>query len=213
MSRSRWLWRARNMLAVLLLAAVAAACADHTDVGGSRVLVIGDSILAASENQVRSALEADGWQATVVGIGGIPTQGWRKGAEQYVARFHPNVAVVELGTNNCAKSPCEDIGAYIDALMHVLTKSADVVYWLNTQDLPVDHPVHADFVNREIADAAVRWPNMVVVDMNSRFENHPEWHSPDGLHFNDAGKLQLAALIRDALHDSSPAVRGTQSGS
>jgi lysophospholipase L1-like esterase len=208
MHRSRWWRRVRKGLALLVVVLVAASCVDRTDVRGSRVIVVGDSILAQSESEVRAALEADGWHAAVKGIGGIPIQGWRKGIQQYVKLFHPDVAVVELGTNNCASSPCEDISAYIDAIMHELTKSARVVFWLNTRDLPIKHPADADYVNRELADAAVRWPNLVIVDMNGRLGGHPELLDSGGLHFNDQGRQEFAQLIRDALHDLSPAAHG-----
>jgi hypothetical protein len=193
---------------VVTIALVGAACAERST-SGDRVLVIGDSLLDDSEAQVRDALAADGWKPLVNGIGGIPMQSWIPGAKKLATTFKPNVVVVELGTNNCAVTPCEDLDAYIDALMHEFTKTADVVYWLNVQDLPNNHPADEDFVNREITDAAIRWPNLVVVDMNSRFKDRPDWHRhPDGLHFNDAGKQALGDLIREALHDISPATRG-----
>jgi lysophospholipase L1-like esterase len=192
-------------VAALLLALTATACADHSSVGGPRVLVIGDSLLQQSENLVETALESDGWQAIVDGVSGSRIQDWRDSARLYVEKERPNVAVVELGTNNCSEAPCEDLSAYIDALMHELTKSAEVVFWLNSRAVPAKHPVHPDYVNRQIADAAARYPNIVVVDMFGHFQGHPEWLIPDGLHFNAAGGQQLAELIRNALRDAAPA--------
>lgn len=207
MARTRRLRPFALLALTLTVSLVGAACAER-NVSGNEVLVIGDSLLEDSEAQVRAALEADGWEPLVDGVGGLPIEAWIPGAQMLVAQAEPQVVVVELGTNNCAATPCEDLDAYIDALMHELTKTAEVVYWLNVQDLPRNHPADEDFVNREILDAAVRWPNLVVVDMNTRFKDHPEWHRSDGLHFNDVGKQQLADLIREALHDVSPAATG-----
>ena len=40
--------------------------------------------------------------------------------------------------------------------------------------------------------------------MASHFAGHPEWHTGDGVHFNDAGSTELATLIRRAIDAPSP---------
>lgn len=192
-------------IAVLGVSAVLAACRHPEDVRGSKVLVIGDSLLKQSEPAVQSALQSDGWTATVTGVPGSTIEQWPGLVGALADKVQPDVAVVELGTNNCASGACEDVSAYIDSVMHQLTKHASVVYWLNTRQVPAVHPVHPDYVNREIADAVTRWPNLVPVDMHGWQEGHPEWILADGLHFTDAGELAFAQLVRDTVHANSPA--------
>lgn len=195
-------------IAVLGVAAALTACRHPEDVQGRKIMVVGDSLLKQAEAPVQSALQSDGWEATVTGVPGSTIEQWRDLVGALADKVGPDVAVVELGTNNCAKGACEDVSAYIDAVMHQLSKHASVVYWLNTRTVPAVHPVHPDYLNREIADSVSRWPNLVVVDMHAWQQEHPEWILADGLHFTDAGEVAFAQLVRDAVHANSPAAAG-----
>ena len=49
-------------------------------------------------------------------------------------------------------------------------------------------------MNHEIERAAAKWPEVRIVDLDAAFAGHPEWHLDDGIHFNQAGAQQFAAL-------------------
>jgi lysophospholipase L1-like esterase len=204
--------RRRTVAAVVVvgLIVLTATASSGEHVTGNRVLVIGDSLLEFSEPSVQSSLNSDGWQAVVIGHRGYSIEDWQQLIEPLAAFVRPNVAVVELGTNDCNVT-CPDLAPVIDATMRTLVANdVGAVLWLNVQERP-DYPAHARYVNLAIAQAAIRWPQMEVVDLRRFADPHPEWHDPDGLHFNSVGQQALGALIRLALHRWTPAGKSAPS--
>ena len=167
-------------------------------VSGNHVLVIGDSLVHLSQDSVTSALKPDGWQPVIEAQGGTTIEHWESLVGPTAAFTKANVAVVELGTNDC-DTTCNDLGPAIDRIMTSLVHAGvGAVLWLNVQEVPA-YPVHSRYVNFAIEQAAVRWPQMEVVDMRGLFDAHPEWRNPDGLHFNATGQQELGNLIRGDL--------------
>jgi len=201
------------IVAVLALVTITAAAGGGERVSGTRVLVIGDSILNFSQTEVSNALAGAGWQAVVDGRSGSTIEGWDAAVGPDAALARPDVAVVELGTNDC-NNPCDDLSSAIDGIVEqLIDHGAGAVLWLNVQTVrspPIPgaplYPVHADYVNYAIEQAAVRWPEMQVVDFSSVFAQHPEWHLADGLHPNALGSQALAFLISASLHQWLPGV-------
>jgi lysophospholipase L1-like esterase len=191
------------VLAVLLVFGLAGA--GQPEVSARRVLVVGDSLTEISKNEVRQALTAAGWRAVVDGRGGLSIGLWRPFVGGDTRFTRPDVAVVELGTNDCDLS-CRPLAPDIDAIVKkLLDEGVHAIVWLNVQqDSP--YPEHPQFVNQEIERAAVRWPQLSIVDLNRTFAGHPEWHAEDGIHFNEAGRLVYAQLILQAL-DAFPDAR------
>jgi lysophospholipase L1-like esterase len=196
-------WTARVAMGVVgvCIALVMAACAREEPVSGTKVLLVGDSLMNGSRDQVTAALSADGWQPQIEAIGGTTITYWSTRIP-YLAAANPSVVVIELGTNDCAPTECPILGPYIDEIMRGIARSTPVL-WLNIQEkIPLAQ--HRDYINYEIESAAARWPNLFLVDYESRIENHPQYHSPDGLHLNDAGKQLFASLIRESLRPFRP---------
>ena len=169
------------------------------------MLVVGDSLTEISKNEVRQSLAAAGRRAVVDGRGGLSIGLWRPFVGGDTRFTRPEVAVVELGTNDCDLS-CRPLAPDIDAIVKkLLDEGVHAIVWLNVQeDSP--YPEHPQFVNQEIERAAVRWPQLSIVDLNRTFAGHPEWHTEDGIHFNEAGRLVYAQLILQAL-DAFPDAR------
>ena len=199
------------LVAVVALVTVTAAAGGGEHVSGPRVLVIGDSILNFSQTDVSNALTAAGWQALVDGRSGTTIEEWDELVGPDAALARPDVAVVELGTNDCNLT-CDDLSAAIDSIVEqLIANGAGAVIWLNVQTMrspPIPgaplYPVHADYVNYAIEQAAVRWPQMQVVDFSTVFGAHPEWHIADGFHPNALGEQALAFLINATLHQWLP---------
>lgn len=183
-----------------------AAFAGIGDHKGDSVLVIGDSLTAQSSDEIRLTLQADGWNPTVEGhsassvVGARAGVAWPTRVAELVKPHAPDVAIVELGTNDGGESSAS-LGAGIDAVMGPLRHVRRVI-WLNAQ-VAVFSGAEARVVNEALREATVRWPNVEILDMSSHFAGHDEWHSPDGVHFNDSGKGELAKFMRSAL-DSPP---------
>jgi lysophospholipase L1-like esterase len=194
--------RAAVIAMALALGLLASACRSEDPVGGTKVLLVGDSIMNGSRAKVMSTLESDGWQPDIEAQGGTTITYWSMQIPYLVLMKQPDVVVIELGTNDCAPTECPALGPYIDEIMRGIPTSTPVL-WLNIQEkIPLAQK--RKYINFEIESAVARWPNLHLVDYESRIENHPEYHTPGGLHLNDVGQQFLANLIRDALTPFKP---------
>jgi lysophospholipase L1-like esterase len=163
------------------------------------VLLVGDSLLTGAIVDVETALVAQRWAPTVAAWPGTTIEEWIARVPELVASSQPDAVVIELGTNDC-NDACTGIDAAIDGLLRELP--ADIpVYWLNVQEEPF-WPANAEAVNAGLENASQRWADLTIVDMDSRFRGHAEWHVADGLHFNADGNTQLAGLIAGAVEEA-----------
>jgi len=194
--------RARLLLLAVVLGLVAVACIEPHPVAGNKVLVVGDSLMNQSRDEVLAALRADGWDPTIVAEGGTTIVTWSERFLLLDLAQQPNMIVIELGTNDCAPDICPDLAPYIDKVMKYTT-SADEVLWLNVNE---DHPLldRRDYVNDEIESAVSRWPKLFLADMNAEFEGRPELRTSDGIHYNDEGQKLFAEFIRKQLEPFRP---------
>jgi lysophospholipase L1-like esterase len=161
--------------------------------------LVGDSLLWQSVNPVTDALKAEGWDPTIMAAPATTIGAWTGKMKGFVNDVHPDVIVVELGTNNCV-AVCPHIDSVIDQLMRQVPRTIPVV-WLNVQAQPT-YPAHPESVNDALAAARTRWSNLTLVDMSARFRNHPDWHIADGLHLSAAGSDQLGVLIAESLRSA-----------
>ena len=196
---ARWL-----VLPGLVVVAAVLAFSGIGDHSGQRALLIGDSITEQSTPQLEFGLRAGGWEPTVEGhtgsgIGSRNGFNWNQRLPELFGEVHPDVVIVELGTNDRNVSH-DDVARSIDVLMEPL-QSVPRVVWANVQRgfLTAES---AETVNDELLKATVRWPNLEVLDMGGHFEHHPEWLA-DGLHLNEEGKAEFGRLVVHAL-DAPP---------
>lgn len=183
---------------LVLLIAAGLSSGEPARVTEGRVLVVGDSLTNGSTSEVRDALTRAGWDPIVDGRGGWSIERWREPLVELAAVAQPAVAVVALGTNDCDRT-CHRLGPEIDAIVETLLDAgAAEILWVNVQE-SAPYPAYAGYVNDEIERAAVRWPELRIVDLDAAFRGHPEWNLDDGIHFNDAGSQQFAALLVSSL--------------
>lgn len=190
-----------TLVALALIAVLATSCNDPTPSTGNRLLVVGDSLTALTRNNVLSVLREAGWDTTIDAESGTSIEDWAPRLPDIVSFTHPDIVVIELGTNDCDVKGCPDLAPIIDGVMRTLADIKNVL-WVNVQD-DTFYPKHADYVNFAIEAADARWPNMFPVDLASRFDGHPEWRA-DGLHFNTTGAFQYATLLVEALQEFAP---------
>jgi lysophospholipase L1-like esterase len=190
----------------LVVALVASACSDDDWVTPpATAVVVGDSLVFQSSTALREALEGKGWDARLDGrpgsgiVGGETVSGrvtvasWPVRIAQLVEQFDPDAVFVVLGTNGCE---CR-LAAGIDAVMEQL-RGVPRVFWLNVkEDAPI--PDDPKAVNEALDAAAGRYGNLDIVDLDDHFDDRPELIHADGIHFNDAGEREFAALIADEL--------------
>jgi len=191
-------------LVVVALGAVAlSACKEPSPASGTRVLLVGDSIFAASRDNLKNSLTEAGWDPIVQAQAGSAIEDWVSQIPIAIgnAGGSPNIVVVELGTNDCGTVACVDLTPHIDALMRQLA-FADAVLWLTVQTDALI-PEKPDYVNSEIEAAEHRWSNLFIVDMGGLFEGHDDWRK-DGTHPNITGSNEMVELILDALEPFRP---------
>jgi lysophospholipase L1-like esterase len=149
-------------------------------------------------------LGAEGWEPTIEAVGSTTITYWADRVQVFQAFEQPDIVVIELGTNDCSNVGCVPLGPYIDQIMSSIP-SSNAVLWLNVQeDVPPPFDADRDFVNGALAEADQRWPNMYLIDLNGHFAAHPEWHNPDGVHFNDLGQQEFGRFLADALESFKP---------
>jgi hypothetical protein len=211
MGTSTMMARARTavlLLPLVLAGGVVAACGeDGPDARVTRpatALVVGDSILHQSTEEVRAELEAAGWTAVIEAHGGanllrgIGVPSWPDLLARRVAEANPDVVVVELGTNGCA--PCESFDTAIDRVMEPL-REIGRVYWVNVKEVgPI--PERPGPLNEALEDATDRWDNLEVLDMDERFSGDPDLVLRRNPHLTRRGEQAFAEFVVDALPDA-----------
>lgn len=192
------------MRALIAAVAIAAVACAPTHATGPKILLVGDSLLNQSREEITATLSQAGWIPIIEAEGGTTITTWSERVQFLQAADLPNMVVIELGTNDCSPVECPDLGPYIDQIMSSIP-SVHPVVWLNVQeDVPPPFDEDRAFVNAAIASADVRWANLYVIDLNGHFAGHPEWHNPDGLHFNDVGRQEFARFLAEVLEDFEP---------
>jgi hypothetical protein len=190
-----------GVVVMFVLVVLGVAGSGTPTVTGRRVLMIGDSLTGISTAELGRTLRANGWEPEIVAVAGTSIGKWVPKVAGDAAFARADVAVVELGTNNCLVH-CRPLGPEIDVIVRsLLDNGVQRIFWVNVQeDLP--NPVNRRFVNDEIERAIVRWPQVSMIDLDTTFAGHPEWHVPDGVHFNAAGQRVFADLVARALQSA-----------
>jgi hypothetical protein len=187
----------RALGALVVASMLLAGCDSAQPVSSDTVLVIGDSIVQGAAPTIAAGLEQRG-RAVVDGRPGWSIARWAPELPPLVGVVRPRIAVVALGTNDCAPA-CVDVAGGIDRIMATLLKAGvERVFWLNVQE-DATYPDNPGRVNLELQSAQRRWPRLFLVDVHRTLGGDPTLHEPDGVHFNDQGDLALSALIVEAV--------------
>jgi hypothetical protein len=117
---------------------------------------------------------------------------WPERLSQLTATNPPEVAVIELGTNDCLSAD-PGLGRAVDGLMKPLGSVRQVI-WLNPPT------VRCPRLDRALDAAAGRYENLAVLDAAEHFEGHPEWIAADGIHLSAAGRRELARFVTDSTY-------------
>ena len=164
----------------------------------NHVFVLGDSVLLGAANEIPAALP--GWQVIVdAKVSRFLNQGIEVLQARRAEIGEGGVVVIQQGNNYLGSE--QQFREEIDQTMAVLARVPKVV-WLTVAEFRADR---AD-VNKEILEAAQRYPNIVLADWNGVWlPNRVAFTSHDGLHLKRPGANAMAALIAQTL-GSPPAV-------
>ena len=159
--------------------------ASPTVAPAPRVLAIGDSVMLGAVAQLRGAIRGIEVNAAIgrpFGTGiAILQQRQKEG-------LLPGTVVIGLGDNGWITSQ------QIDQAMQVLGTATTVVF-VNLKE-PRSWESHDNAV---LAQAALRYPNVSVVDWHDAGDRHPEYFWDDGIHLRPSGAQAYAQLVAAAL--------------
>jgi hypothetical protein len=99
-----------------------------------------------------------------------------------------STVVIAVGYNDYETRYAAEIEDTLDALRVVGVRR---VFWLTLR------ATHHSYVsmNADIVAAALKHPELSVIDWNLYARSHPAWFQPDGLHLVAAGEIAMAKLI------------------
>jgi hypothetical protein len=183
-----------------LCAAVLAASSSSAVRARPRVSVIGDSVITAipSTPPARSLLgrniELNFLAVTCRRL--VQPSCWYSGTRPPTAMdvilssggSLGDTVVVESGYNEYVQVYSQDIDTVMQALVD---SGVQTVLWMTLREQRPDYAT----MNEQIREAAMRWPQLVVVDWNAASGNRP-WFNSDGLHLNEQGAFGMARLLR-----------------
>jgi len=123
------------------------------------VSVVGGSEVATAAPQLEAALR-ERYGPTIDGVSSSTAAGpaWPARIPRDIAATHPVAVVVHLGSGDAAKGLSAQMPAAIDAVMQKVP-SYTVVIWDTVRPSGPHHDA-LDAVNRAIAEAVPRWPNL-----------------------------------------------------
>jgi lysophospholipase L1-like esterase len=186
----------------LALTTAMVGCGDDrpsVDLGqGATVVLIGDSILHQSTDEMRFVLTGAGLKPFVGGvpgaaIDGAPLVNWHDALAELVIAHDPDAVVIELGTNGCGY--CPSLREGIDAVMEA-ARDVPNVLWIDARsDGPI--PDDPDTINEAIRDAADRWDNLTVVDFDELVGGNDI--ADDTIHLSDEGQAHFAESLAAVL--------------
>lgn len=154
----------------------------------NHVFVLGDSVLLGAANEIPAALP--GWQVIVdAKVSRFLNQAIEVLQARRAEIGNAGVVVIQQGNNYLGSE--QQFRDEIDQTMAVLAGVPKVI-WLTVAEFRADR---AD-VNKEILEAAQRYPNIVLADWNGAWlPNRGAFVSRDGLHLTRPGARAMAALI------------------
>lgn len=170
-----------------------------------RVLVIGDSVLTAVLWRTDTLallkrgfdMELDvGVCRRLTGVSCPTLRGDRVPTLVQVAagrgtEIAPTV-VVSVGYNDLPATFQESVESAVTALVRA---GARRILWVNLREQQAQFAL----MNRVLRGAAVRYPELTILDWNALSRNQAPWFQSDGIHLGYAGAVAMATLVHTAL--------------
>jgi hypothetical protein len=198
------------VIGLIILAVLAAVYGGPEVSPPGPVLLVGDSLLWQSSDEMTAALAEDGWETHIqatpgAGIagGGFTAFAWPQQLDKVTKQLDYEVAIVELGTNGC--DGCPSVREAIDNVMKNL-HDVELVMWIDARRVaPRPGMAMADQINKELRDATDRWDNLEVLSLEELLQHSSgsTLIEPDGVHLTPAGQLVLTGSVRDELRDKA----------
>jgi hypothetical protein len=188
-----------------LLVTVAAACTmppayEGGSADGSKVVVVGDSLVEFGASSIKPALQARGWQ---VSLYGEPTLNTRTAQHRITgaAVARPGAAVLVTTANDAfdlhrGMQSIQDVQTALDIAFESVDDLPCVVWTLlNEHAWFYGFPQWAPVVNQMVMQRAAAHPNVRLLDWRHEVLAHPGWFQADLFHHTAAGNTAFAARM------------------
>ncbi len=185
------------VLCTLLVGPVASAATDRAVPPpiDPRLLIIGDSVILGAQGWIAGFLGPRGWRVNQTSRESMHTWEAPRIIDANRARGGiGDVVVLQLGTNDGISA--SELSSYMETTMQHLAE-VDRVYWVNMRQFRSWVPA----ANAVIAAAAVKWPNLRIIDWDARATPDPSLVYADGYHLTGGGQLVMAELIATTLDE------------
>jgi hypothetical protein len=197
-TRRTQVWRVALVGLVTLGVAPSCASSGASEVKGTRVAVVGDSLTATGEFRITEQFKQAGWKTSVSAFLGVTTQEQMPVLAK-VAKSQRDAYVVELGTNDVRQllHGTTTVAAEETQLGQALDLfGSDCVVWVNVDSDP-SRPggFGGGAFNALLAKEATERSNLHIADLNAVLAAHFEYFRPDQIHLTDAGYVALGALM------------------
>jgi lysophospholipase L1-like esterase len=181
--------------------------------GRTTIVVIGDSILMSSWQEVHRSLAAGGRYTPAMmakpasGLATTAWFDWDEGLRALDAEARPDQVVVELGTNDLEYPGFYESGAAVGLVMRA-TRARRVV-WLLPSATPLrpDRQVAMGRIRAALVHAASNGPyadRLDVADFGLVVTAEPGALAPDLIHVTPYGSQLLGELVRDSVDGRRP---------
>ncbi len=164
--------------------------------GAPRVAIAGDSITALARTRIRSVLD-DSFRVRINAFSGRTIAQVTPAIVRQIAT-HPDVAVVNLGTNDMdQENPRWRAG--LDRMLALVANvpCVEIFTVYDGRHLPADANIGTQ-INARLAAAAASG-SVHLVDWNAAVHRDPDLVVSDGIHPGIAGQRWIAESIRDAI--------------
>jgi hypothetical protein len=198
------------ILGLIVLAVLGAVFGNSKVSPPGPVLLVGDSLLFQSSDEMTKALAEDGWETRIeatpgAGIagGGFTSFAWPGHLDKVTKQLDYEVAIVELGTNGC--DGCPSVPKAIDDVMKNL-HDVELVLWIDARRKGARPGMAtADQINHELRKATDRWDNLEVLSLEELLDHDSgaTLIEADGVHLTAAGQLVLTGSVREVLRDEA----------
>ena len=185
--------RVRRQIVVVILASVVLLGAGmwlalDKSTSSPPVAVVGDSISALSGQWIAVSLFEAGYLSTVDAVPGI-TMAQAEPAITQLARQHPTIWIIELGTNDAlGKNPLWG-EPFLAEWQQV--RSSQCVIYVSVSPRP---GLIAAQIDTTLAGLARENANVHVLDWGNIEYRNPSWLEPDKIHPTPAGQAELGSL-------------------
>ena len=199
--------RRRAVVGLGLAAGAWLAMAGPAAAGDGDVVVLGDSLLTLSQDELAPKLQGLGWIAHIDGVNGsgltpgtvVATgRDWQLALAQAEQAYDPRVVVIVLGTNDATTAAG---GVPYRPLMDSLLATTDAlrVLWANcsTNTAVPERNAGCTMINGDLNAKATEAPGFEVIPYDEEVAHDPLWDSTDSVHPGPYAEGDFAQLIAD----------------